>query len=98
MAAADDLSEAFFNLGQLYICGIVGAMDERMSMRWLKKAFKGGIREAALEVAWLYDARNREGSCAASRVEFDDRKAFSWYRKAAHAGVMAAFARLGRVT
>ena len=96
LAAADDLSEAFFNLGQLYTYGIGVAIDERMAQRWLKKAFKGGIREAALEVAWLYDARDREGSCAASRVEADYRKAFRWYRKAARAGDTAAFARLGK--
>lgn len=96
LAAADDLSEAFFNLGQLYTYGIGVAIDEHMAQRWLKKAFKGGIREAALEVAWLYDARDREGSCAASRVEADYRKAFRWYRKAARAGDTAAFARLGK--
>lgn len=96
LAAADDLSEAFFNLGQLYTYGIGVAIDEHMAQRWLKKAFKGGIREAALEVAWLYDARDREGSCAASRVEADYRKAFHWYRKAARAGDTAAFARLGK--
>lgn len=96
LAAADDLSEAFFNLGQLYTYGIGVAVDERMAQRWLKKAFKGGIREAALEVAWLYDVRDREGSGAASRVEADGRQAFRWYRKAARAGDTAAFARLGK--
>jgi len=96
LAAADDLSEAFFNLGQLYTYGIVVDMDEKLAQRWLKKAFKGGIREAALEVAWLYDARNREGNCVASRVEADNRKAFRWYRKAARAGDTAAYARLGK--
>lgn len=96
LAAADDLSEAFFNLGQLYTYGIGVAVDEQMAQRWLKKAFKGGIREAALEVAWLYDARDRKGSCEASWVEADNRKAFRWYRKAARAGDTAAFARLGK--
>lgn len=96
LAAADDLSEAFFNLGQLYTYGIAVSVDERIAQRWLKKAFKGVIREAALEVAWLYDARDRKGSCEASQVEADYRKAFRWYRKAARAGHTAAFARLGK--
>lgn len=96
LAAADDLSEAFFNLGQLYTYGIGVSVDERMAQRWLKKAFKGGIREAALEVAWLYDTRDRKGSCEASQVKADNRKAFRWYRKAARAGDTAAFARLGK--
>jgi len=96
LAAADDLAEAFFNLGQLYTYGAGVAMDERMAMRWLKKAFKAGIREAALEVAWLFDARDREGCSKALQVEANDRKAFRWYRKAARAGDTAAFARLGK--
>lgn len=49
-----------FSIWGSYTYGIGVAVDEQMAQRWLKKAFKGGIREAALEVAWPRDARNEK--------------------------------------
>lgn len=91
----DGLSEAFFNLGQVYTYGLGVDVDEHAAKAWLKRAFKVGIREAALEIACLYDRRDREGVVQASRIEADNNKAFRWYRKAANAFVDRAHARLG---
>lgn len=96
LAASEGLSEAFYNVGQLYASGLGVDTDEHAAKTWFKRAFDAGIREGALEIAWLYDQRDRTGVVHASRVEVDKRKAFRWYRKAAHASDCRAYARLGR--
>lgn len=96
LAAGEGLSEAFYNLGQLYAYGLGVDTDEHAAKAWFKRAFDAGIREGALEIAWLYDQRDRKGAVHASRVEADKKKAFRWYRKAANASDCRAYARLGR--
>jgi uncharacterized protein len=76
-AADQDLAEAQFQVGRLYVTGLATQRtDVEQGMHWYQKAADQGLPEAAIGLAHIYEGDFID-------VPRDDAMAMQWYQKAA---------------
>ncbi|MBU0992502.1 MAG: SEL1-like repeat protein [Proteobacteria bacterium] len=86
-AAEQDLPEAQYNLGYLYLEGQGMAKDVESGIRWIKKAANQGFTMAQYELGAFYQA--------GLFVKQDFQSAFDWFKKAAEKDSIEAQYNLG---